>query len=115
MEAEMGYEEYQDFFYGACKADPPTPDPVAEWQARSRPASRRYIDRIQGHDQVELRGPNVDLTLSIKGRKFINACGSTTCRMARSTPARSKIPPTAGCAITYPAGLLKARSFPASS
>ena len=34
-----------------------------------------YIDRIQGHDQVELRGPNVDLSLSIKGRKFVNACG----------------------------------------
>ena len=74
MEAGMGYEEYQDFFYGACKADAATVDPVAEWQA-VKARQQTYIDRIQGHDQVQLRGPNVDLTLSIKDRKFINACG----------------------------------------
>jgi aminopeptidase len=74
MEAGMGYEEYQNFFYRACKADAATVDPVAEWQA-VKARQQTYIDRIQGHDQVRLRGPNVDLTLSIKGRTFINACG----------------------------------------
>jgi aminopeptidase len=74
MEAGMGYEEYQDFFFSACKADPATADPVAEWQA-VKARQQGYIDRLQGHDQVVLRGPNVDLRLSIKGRKFINACG----------------------------------------
>jgi aminopeptidase len=74
MEAGMGYEEYQDFFYSACKADANTIDPVSEWQA-VKARQQTYIDRIQGHDQVKLRGPNVDLTLSIKDRKFVNACG----------------------------------------
>lgn len=74
MEAGMGYEEYQNFFYNACKADAATPDPVAGWlEVKAR--QQMYIDRIQGHDQVKLRGPNVDLTLSIKDRKFVNACG----------------------------------------
>ncbi|MBT3714675.1 MAG: aminopeptidase, partial [Anaerolineae bacterium] len=33
------------------------------------------VDNIQGHDQVILRGPNVDLTLSIKDRTFLNSAG----------------------------------------
>ena len=33
------------------------------------------IDRIEGHNLVSLTGPNVDLTLSIKGRKFLNGAG----------------------------------------
>jgi aminopeptidase len=74
MEAGMGYEEYQNFFYSACKADPGTADPVAEWQA-VKARQQGYINRLQGHDQVVLRGPNVDLSLSVKGRKFVNACG----------------------------------------
>jgi len=74
MEAEMGFEEYQDFFYRACFADSTTPDPVTSWQS-VRANQAHYIQRIEGHDRVELRGPNVDLRLSIKGRKFKNACG----------------------------------------
>jgi aminopeptidase len=74
MEAEMGFQEYHDFFYRACHATEATPDPVAYWQGIERD-QRRIIERIEGHDQVELRGPNVDLKLSINGRKFKNACG----------------------------------------
>jgi aminopeptidase len=74
MEAGMGYEEYRDFFYGACHATQATPDPVAYWQGVERD-QRGIIDRIEGHDLVALRGPNVDLTLSIQGRKFKNAAG----------------------------------------
>ena len=36
---------------------------------------REIIDRVKGGDKVEVRGPNVDLTLSIKGRKFKNSFG----------------------------------------
>jgi aminopeptidase len=74
MEAEMGYAEYADFFYRACHADAGTPDPVAYWQNVERDQSQ-IIRRIEGHDRVTLRGPNVDLRLSIQGRKFKNACG----------------------------------------
>lgn len=74
MEAEMGFEEYQDFFFRACHADPDTPDPVAYWQNVER-EQQRLIDVLAGHDKVSVHGPNVDLKLSIKGRKFVNACG----------------------------------------
>ena len=74
MEAEMGFEEFKDFFFGACHADDATADPVAHWQ-KIKQDQQAYIDRLQGHDQVRLRGPNVDLHLSIKDRLFQNACG----------------------------------------
>jgi len=74
MEAEMGQEEYQDFFYRACHADEGTADPVAHWLG-IKAEQQRAIDWIARHDRVVLRGPNVDLTLSIKGRKMVNACG----------------------------------------
>ncbi|HEX9029698.1 MAG TPA: aminopeptidase [Anaerolineales bacterium] len=74
MEADMGFEEYQDFVYRACHADDDTPDPVAYWQGVER-EQQRIVERIEGHDRVEVRGPNVDLSLSIKGRKFRNGSG----------------------------------------
>jgi aminopeptidase len=74
MEAGMGMGEYEEFVYRAMHADDGTLDPIAHWQG-VKTEQRRIIDRIQGHDRVELRGPNVDLSLSIKGRTFINACG----------------------------------------
>lgn len=74
MEADMGFQEYQDFFYHACHADENTPDPVAYWQT-IKTEQQRVLGLIQGHDKVELRGPNVDLRLSVKGRTFVNAAG----------------------------------------
>jgi aminopeptidase len=35
------------------------------------------VDWLQGKDQVVVKGPNVDLSLSIKGRTFINSDGKT--------------------------------------
>ena len=75
MEAEMGLEEYKNFFYRACHADEATPDPVAHWQEIER-QQERLIDAFKGHDQVRVKGPNADLSLSIKGRTFLNACGT---------------------------------------
>lgn len=74
MEAEMGYQAYQDFVYSAMHADPNTPDPVSYWEKVERQQAH-IIKRIEGHAQIILRGPNVDLKLSIKGRKFINGSG----------------------------------------
>jgi aminopeptidase len=74
IEAEMGSREYEDYFFRACHAGPDDDDPVAYWQG-FHTLQQRYIERIEGHDRVELRGPNVDLQLSIKGRRFINASG----------------------------------------
>lgn len=73
IEAEMSLSEFEDFVYRACHAD--ESDPVAYWK-KVRDAQAKIIERIEGHNQVILRGPHVDLTLSIKGRKFVNGCGT---------------------------------------
>ena len=74
MEAEMGTEDYQAFFFRACHVDEATPNPVAYWQS-VRAEQQRVIDWIGGHDHVVVSGPNAELSLSIKGRMMVNACG----------------------------------------
>jgi aminopeptidase len=73
-EAGMSLKEYQNFVYAANHTDENTPDPVAYWQEFGR-SQQRVVDWMSGRDRVELSGPNVDLTLSIKGRTFKNSCG----------------------------------------
>lgn len=74
MEAEMGWNAYQDFVFQACHVDDATPDPVMYWQQVGE-KQQRLIDLFEGHERVEVKGPDVDLQLSIKGRKFLNSCG----------------------------------------
>lgn len=74
MEADMGLLEYQDFVFRAMHADDETLDPVGHWQD-VKSNQQRIIDHFAGHNLIELHGPNVDLSLSIRGRTFINACG----------------------------------------
>jgi len=74
MEAETSLKEFEDFVFHACHADEASGDPIAFWNG-IRESQQEHIDRIEGRDQVVLRGPNVDLSLSVKGRKFVNACG----------------------------------------
>jgi aminopeptidase len=71
-EAGMSIRNFENFVYRACHAD--EADPIAFWK-KVETNQRMIIDRIEDHDQVILRGPNVDLTLSIKGRKFLNGAG----------------------------------------
>jgi aminopeptidase len=74
MEADMGLNEYENFVFRACHADENTPDPVAYWQGVEREQAR-IVARVAGRNRVQVRGPNVDLTLSIKDRIFKNASG----------------------------------------
>jgi aminopeptidase len=74
IEAEMSLSNFEDFVYRACHAD--QADPVAYWN-QVETSQKKIIERIEGHDQVVLRGPNVDLSLSIKGRKYLNAAGKS--------------------------------------
>ncbi|HKJ28503.1 MAG TPA: aminopeptidase [Anaerolineales bacterium] len=71
-EAGMTLEEYTDFVYAAMHAN--TDDPVAFWQQVEKD-QEHYVSLFKGKDKVVLRGPNVDLRLSVKGRSFINANG----------------------------------------
>lgn len=70
--AEMSLEEYEDFLYGACHAD--EEDPVAFWKS-VQAEQQGKVDWLNGHDKVEVRGPNCDFSLSIKDRIFMNSCG----------------------------------------
>jgi aminopeptidase len=72
MEAERSLKDLEDFVYQACHAN--EADPLAYWK-KIENKQRKIIDHLQGHNQVVLRGPNVELTLSIKGRKFENGAG----------------------------------------
>jgi aminopeptidase len=72
QDAGMSLTEYEDFVYGAGRVD--ARDPVAYWQKFARD-QQRLVDYLKGKDKVEVKGENVDLTLSIKGRTFINADG----------------------------------------
>lgn len=73
-DAGMSLDEYTNFLLAACHADEKTSDPVAHWES-VKIQQRKMIERIQGHDEINLLGPNVDLTLSVKGRKFNNSFG----------------------------------------
>jgi aminopeptidase len=72
QEADMSLADYEDFVYAATFAD--QPDPVACWQ-EVHTTQQRLVDWLAGKEQVVVRGPNVDLTLSIAGRTFINSDG----------------------------------------
>jgi aminopeptidase len=72
QDAGMSLEEYEDFVFGAVHAG--EKDPIAYWSS-SGAEQQKAIDFLADKSQVVLRGPNVDLTLSIKGRKFENSIG----------------------------------------
>ncbi|NPA92460.1 MAG: aminopeptidase [Chloroflexi bacterium] len=72
QEADMSLAEYEDFVYRATFAD--QPDPVAKWQ-EIHDLQQRMVDWLKGKREVVVKGPHVDLTLSIEGRTFINSDG----------------------------------------
>lgn len=72
QEANMSLEEYADFVYGATFCD--KEDPVAEW-TRVGAEQEGKVNYLKGKDKVVLKGPNIDLSLSIKDRDFVNCKG----------------------------------------
>jgi aminopeptidase len=72
QEANMSFEEYSDFVFkaGMLHRD----DPVAYWKNKSV-EQQRLVDWLDGKEKITCKGDNIDLTLSIAGRTFINADG----------------------------------------
>jgi aminopeptidase len=68
----MSLADFEDYVYGAMFAD--AEDAVAAWQT-IHDEQQRLVDWLQGKRRVEVKGPNVDLTLSIDGRTFVNSDG----------------------------------------
>ena len=73
QDASMSLKEYEDFVFGAVHAH--EDDPIAYWNSTAA-GQQKAIDFLTGKSQVVLRGPNVDLTLSIKNRNFVNSTGT---------------------------------------
>jgi aminopeptidase len=71
-DANMSLKEYEDFVFNAVHAN--EDDPIAYWKSTAI-EQQKIIDFLSNKNQIVLRGPNVDLTLSIKGRKFENSIG----------------------------------------
>ncbi len=72
QDADMDTEAYTDFVLSACKLD--RDDPVAAW-LELKDDQQRLIDWLDGRKHVHLQGPDIDLSLSIEGRTWINSDG----------------------------------------
>ncbi len=72
QEADMSLTEYEDFVYHATFCD--QEDPVAAWQFIHN-EQERLVNWLKGKKEVVVKGPHVDLRLSIEGRTFINSDG----------------------------------------
>ncbi len=73
QEADMSLEEFEDFVYHATFCD--QPDPITLWR-KVEADQQKYVDWLKGRKRVQVRGPNIDMTLSIEGRTFINSSGT---------------------------------------
>lgn len=67
QDAEMSLDEWADFVYGAMLLD--DPDPVARWREMSA-RQQRWCDWLKGRETIQVRGKDVDVQFSIKGRVF---------------------------------------------
>jgi aminopeptidase len=72
QDAEMSLREFEDFLYSAALVH--EPDPIAAWQAISK-QQQRLVDWLKDKDQIRLVGPDTDLSLSVKGRSWVNCDG----------------------------------------
>jgi aminopeptidase len=73
QDAGMSLKQYEDFVFNAVHAN--EDDPIAFWNSTAK-GQQKAIDFLKGKDKVTLKGPNVDLSLSIKDRKFMNSTGT---------------------------------------
>jgi aminopeptidase len=72
QEADMSLSDYEDFVYKATFAD--REDPIAEWQKLSQ-KQQVVVDWLKGRKELTVKGPHVDLRMSIEGRLFGNSDG----------------------------------------
>ena len=68
----MSLLDYQDFVYGAGLLN--EPDPVAAWIKEGK-RQWELINWLSGKDQITIKGEYIDLSLSIRDRKFKEADG----------------------------------------
>jgi aminopeptidase len=72
QEAGMALDDFAAFVRGALFLD--RPDPVAAW-GELRAFQDELIGRLKGADQIRIEAAGTDLTLSVKGRAWVNSDG----------------------------------------
>jgi len=72
QEANMSLSDYSEFVFEAGMLN--AKDPVALWKAEKQ-KQMKLVKWLKGKNQVTLKGDNIDLSFSIKGRKFIPCAG----------------------------------------
>lgn len=72
QDADMSLIEFSDFFYHSAYAD--TDDAVSRWEEIGREQAK-LIEWLDGKKDLRIKGKDVDIELSIAGRKFINCSG----------------------------------------
>ncbi|WP_103896650.1 aminopeptidase [Caloramator fervidus] len=72
QEASMSLSEYEDFVYGAgfIYED----DPVARWM-QIKKEQEKICEYLNKKETLRIVSKDTDITMSIKGRKWINCCG----------------------------------------
>lgn len=73
QDAGMSLEDYEAFVYGACMVE--QADPVKYWRDMAA-FQQKLVDYLKGKKHLTVRGKNIDLSLSIDGRVFLNADGT---------------------------------------
>ncbi|MEP7287712.1 MAG: aminopeptidase [Chloroflexota bacterium] len=73
-DAGMTFEEYEDFVYSACMLQ--LDDPIAYWKDYAI-QQQKLCDYLRGHNKLEVHGNNIDMSMSIEGRTFLNADGTS--------------------------------------
>jgi aminopeptidase len=72
QECGMSLHEYSRFIFESCRLD--EPDPAAAWR-RCSVEQQRIADFLNGVSELRFRGKNIDISMSVKGRKWINSDG----------------------------------------
>jgi aminopeptidase len=72
QDAEMSLREFEDFVYKACLVH--EPDPIKAWRTVSK-KQQRLVDWLKKARQIHVLGPDTDLKLEVKGRKWENCDG----------------------------------------
>jgi aminopeptidase len=73
QESEMSLSDYEEFVFEAMALN--EDDPVRYWREKAK-EQQRLIERLEQADEIHIVGQGTDLTLSVRGRKFLNGDGT---------------------------------------
>ena len=74
QEAGMSLHDYTEFIYEACLLN--HEDPISAWKEVSR-AHEKIIAYLESKEDLKVKSEGTDISMKIKGRKWINSDGQT--------------------------------------